>query len=183
MGRVRGHRGNQGELTVDVARGNARFWVTVDRVWIEAVDGANGRMHRVESSRAYRDRLVLKLVGLDDPDRVARLRGHRVMVRTCDAPPLPAGEYHLTELVGLDVHDESGRRIGTVREVQPTGGVDLLVVTPAEGVGAQGQADEEVLIPLARSIVVAVLPEQRRIVVRPPAGLLDLNRARRGGPA
>ena len=185
MGRVRGHRCRHGELTVKVARGEAQVWVSVRRVWIEPADGAAGRFYEVEASRAYRDRLVLKLRGLDDPTRVAELRGCSVKVPQSGAPPLEPGEYHVTRLVGLGVYDESGSRLGTVRDILPTGGVDVLIVErSADGAGssADGKKEaDEFMVPMAQTIVLEISPERGRIVLRPPEGLLDLNRERGKG--
>jgi len=70
--------------------------------------------------------------------------------------------------VGRAVLDEDGSLLGTVDDVQPTGGVDLLVVRrPAPR--------EELLVPLADEIVLDVDDERREIRVRLPEGLADLD--------
>jgi ribosomal 30S subunit maturation factor RimM len=58
------------------------------------------------------------------------------------------------------------RTLGTVTEVERTGGVDLLHVS---------DPSREVLIPLAQEICKRIDPSTRLIVVDPPADLLDLN--------
>jgi ribosomal 30S subunit maturation factor RimM len=58
------------------------------------------------------------------------------------------------------------RDLGTVTDVEPTGGVDLLHVAAPRG---------EVLIPLAQAICVRIDPEAGEIVIDPPEDLLDLN--------
>jgi 16S rRNA processing protein RimM len=181
LGKVRGHRGRHGELTVDVLAGDAAVWEGLRKVWIGTREGQDGRFYAVETSRSYRDRLVLKLRGLDDPTRVGRLRGLAVKVPLEEAPALPPGEHWVARLVGLRVYDEQDRLIGEVRDVLPTGGADLLIVEPsAEEARVQGKT-EELMIPLAKSIVLEISPERGRITVRPPEGLLDLNRHQRGG--
>ena len=66
LGRVSGHRGRTGELTVRIFRGEADHWSEVRRVWVDTGKGESS-MFEVEQARAYRDRLVLKLAGVEDP--------------------------------------------------------------------------------------------------------------------
>ena len=178
---MRGHRGRLGELTVAVFAGNAAIWEGIGEVWIGSHEPPEGRRYAVEASRAYRDRLVLKLLGVDNPTDVAPLRGLRVRVPLDEAPPLPPGEHWVARLVGLRVYDEQGRLLGKVRDVMPTGGTDLLIIEAAEPFRSDGSDEnemDEVMIPLAKTIVLDVAPERGRITVRPPDGLLELNRQR-----
>jgi 16S rRNA processing protein RimM len=174
VGRISGHRGKQGELTVRV-RGEAAAWVGLSRIRVD-LDGTE-RTFVVESSRAYRDRLVLKLEGLDDGNAAARLRGGLVLVARGDAPAPQEGEYYLAELVGLVVVDADGQRLGRVEEVITTGGTEVLCVRgsadPAVPEGGQGP---ELLVPLAREFVRSVDLDAGRIEVEVPAELRELNR-------
>jgi 16S rRNA processing protein RimM len=170
LGKVVGHRGLGGELTVRLFKGDAEHWTGLARIWIGETDGAAGSVYEIEGSRAYRDRLVLKLKGIDDANRAAGLRGQRARAFGSDAPQLPQDVYYSARLVGMSVLDEEGERIGTVSDVLPTGGTDILVVE------RQGEQGEEVMIPLARDIVLEVDEDEGRMKVRLPEGLLDLNR-------
>jgi 16S rRNA processing protein RimM len=170
LGRVVGHRGLGGELTVRVHKGNAGRWTELSRIWIGESDGSGGSFYEIENIRAYRDRLVLKLKGLDDATSAAFLRGKSAKVLDADAPELPAGVYYAARLLGMAVLDEKGDRIGVVRDVVPTGGTDVLVVE------RDGEDPGEVLIPFADEIVMEVDEGRNRVRVRMPDGLLDLNR-------
>jgi 16S rRNA processing protein RimM len=86
------------------------------------------------------------------------------------APELPPGEHYSASLVGMEVRDDSGRELGRVRDVVPTGGADLLVVE------ASPPAVGELLIPMATEIVEQIDREGRLIRVRLPDGLEELNR-------
>jgi len=180
VGRVAGHRGRSGELTVMVFGGDAAHWTGLDRFWMGSKEGEKGRFYDVEGSRAYRDRLVLKLQGVEDPGQAEELRGLSLMARESDAPGLPEGVYYTAKLIGMEVLDESGRRIGLVADVTSTGGADLLVVREAPPEGDESSGAEEILIPLAREIVIEVNEEEGHMTVRPPEGLLDLNRSSTG---
>jgi 16S rRNA processing protein RimM len=172
LGRVTGHRGAKGELTVRLARGEAGLWAAVERVWIGKPGSESP--YRVEERRAYRDRLVLKLEGIDRAEDAARLKGLNALVAEDDAPELPDNVYYVSRLVGMEVRDESGGLIGEVRDVMPTGGADLLIVELA-GAG-DGEESQEAMIPLAEEIAIEVSEERNCITIRPPEGLLELNR-------
>jgi 16S rRNA processing protein RimM len=174
VGRIAGHRGRRGEVTVRGC-GQAEAWLTVRRVWI--AHGTEGRFYDVEHSRAYRDRLVLKLKGIDDANDAARLRGHHVEVARGDAPELPEGVHYVAELVGMLVLDESGRELGRVTGVVETGGTDLLRVRArARESGNAEEEAEEYLIPLAREYVRSIDAADRVIEANVPRELRELNR-------
>lgn len=126
------------------------------------------REANVAACRAYRDRLVLKLEGVDSAAAAAELRGKAVLAPADELPLLPDGEYWIERLRGMDVVDSRGTRLGRVDDVVETGGTDLLSV--------KDEAGREMLVPLAREIVLAVSEDARRIVVALPEGLAELNR-------
>jgi len=157
-------------LTVIVASGDASRWSHVTRVAV-GTDGADDAVagFEVERARAYRDRLVLKLKGVDDPSAAEALKGHRVLVPGEDVPEPPDGGHYHAWLVGLAVVDAESREVlGRVVDVTETAGSDLLVVEETDG--------HELLIPIAPEFVHEVSQEDGRIEVRLPDGLRELNR-------
>lgn len=175
MGKVTGHRGRGGELTVRVFAGDGEHWTGTLRWWIGRAKENEGCLYEAQHARAYRDRLVLKLRGVDDADRAARLRGCEARVASAEAPELPQGVHYADRLVGMTVRDESGRILGRVVGVLPTGGTDLLRVAATPAAGSSG-TDEELLIPMAREFV-EVVEDRATIQVRLPEGLEGLNRS------
>jgi 16S rRNA processing protein RimM len=176
VGRIAGHRGARGEVTVRGC-GQAEAWLAIRRVWVAR--GPEGRFYDIEHCRAYRDRLVLKLKGVDDANGAARLRGYDVEVARRDAPELPEGVHYVAELLDMLVLDESGQELGRVAGIIETGGTDVLRVQ--QGVQVSGREEEaaEYLIPLAREYVRSIDAALRRIEVSMPRELRELNRPRR----
>jgi 16S rRNA processing protein RimM len=129
--------------------------------------GAANGIRRVESARAYRDRLVLKLAGIDDANQASNLRGCDVSALAEDLPKLPEGTYWVERLVGAQVMDSILGDIGRVMDVVETGGVDLLLVKDVSG--------RETLVPLVRQYVAAIDEEAGTIRVVLPAGLRGLD--------
>lgn len=169
LGRIAGHRGRNGDVTVRVFDGEAGWWTEVREVWIEAGPSGQAETRAVRESRAYRDRLVLHLAGIEDPTAAEGLRGRNVWVDAASAPRLPAGRYYRAALVGFEVRDRRGT-IGRAADWLVTSGRDLLVVRPSE------DPSREILVPWVEEIVESVDEEQGVIVIRPPDGLLELDR-------
>ena len=65
----------------------------------------------------------------------------------------------------------AGAEIGRVTRVEFGSGTPVLVVTSEPG--------DEVMVPLAEEICREIDPAGKRIVIDPPAGLLELNRRAR----
>ncbi len=110
------------------------------------------------------------LVGGEPAEVVERKRaGGRLVVRldrgvergaTLEVPrealPEPeAGEYYVFQLIGLDVEEEGGERLGKVTEVAPGIANDVL------------ELDSGLALPLVEACVREVDLERRRIVVAP----------------
>jgi len=172
VGRVTGHRGGGGEITVKEFGGDAGLWTPVERVWVVDATGGEEKMYRVAGSRAYSDRLVLKLEGIDGPGEAAQLKGREIRVAPEDAPELPEETHYRAWMTGLGVYDETGRVLGKVVGMLPTGGVDLLQVARA---GEAGGESGELLIPWVKEIVLTVAEDEGRMTVRLPEGLEELN--------
>lgn len=165
IGRVRGHRGSAGEMTVVVASGRPERWRGLDKVLLDTGPGAELEIYEVQGSRAYKDRLILKLSGVDDPGQAAGFKGRSVWVAGCDAPALPEGEYYLERLVGMTLK-EDGKALGTVADILESGGTHVLVVATENG--------GELLIPLVREMVKEVDETESSIHVVLPKGLKEL---------
>jgi 16S rRNA processing protein RimM len=123
----------------------------------------------VERAWMHKGRVILKFAGIDSIDGANRLRGLYVLIPREERTELCDHRYYVSDLVGCRVitEHEKRRELGTVTEVEPTGGVDLLHVRRPDG--------RELLIPLAAAICTRIDPESKLIVVDPPEALLDLN--------
>ena len=94
------------------------------------------------------------------------LAGAEIRVPVRQLKALPAGTYYRHDLVGCLVETENGVTVGEVVGVEGSLTGSRLVVKTVRG---------EALIPLATEICTTIDPADRRIVIKPPDGLLDLN--------
>lgn len=129
---------------------------------------ARVRSCRLEPSGRF---AIFHFEGSDSIGDAERLVGLDVQIPVSERAPLPDGSYYVDDLVGCEVRETAGRVLGRVREVEPTGeaarGTPVLVVETASG---------ELLVPLAAEICREIDLASRRILVRLPEGLGELNR-------
>lgn len=156
--------GLKGEVVAELLTDFPERFEDLDEVVLVS-PGGEQKTGSLEDFWFQKDRVVLKLDGYDDIDAAKQLIGYEFAVPESDRVKLEADEFYDWELEGctVKVGDQS---IGQVRSVMRTGGVEILVVSDETG--------NERLVPLAASIVVAIDPVAKTILVDPPEGLLDL---------
>ncbi|MBW4558912.1 MAG: ribosome maturation factor RimM [Trichormus sp. ATA11-4-KO1] len=121
---------------------------------------------------------VIELAGVENRNQAEELRGCKLMVPTSDRPQLGEDEYHVIDLIGVEVFmQETGELVGTVVDVIPAGN-DLLEVQlhqQNEAVkGEKSKSPKTILIPFVTAIAPVVDLPAHRIEITPPPGLLEL---------
>ena len=167
LGRVVGAHGMGGQLRVRYFGGVPNNLMRLAAVLLaESEDGANAeRFEVIRAGAGRREEVRMTLAGVADRESAERLRGKWVIVEASQLEGLPEGEYYSYQLVGCRVESADGQLIGTVREIWPTGAVDVLVV--------EGENGARQLLPAAESQLREVDIEARRIVIEILPGLLD----------
>jgi len=103
--------------------------------------------------------------GVDSPEHARQLAGRMLAVDRAEALPAPEGRFYPWQMEGARVETRDGRVAGTFVGIESGGAQELWVI--ADG-------DRERLIPAVAEIVVEVSVAERRIVIDPPEGLLEL---------
>lgn len=140
---------------------------------------------------------IIKLAGIDDRNQAESLRGCKLFVHKLDRPSLQEEEYHIADLINLEVFDQqTEENIGIVTNVF-SGGNDILEVTlhkqpeatpdiipDIEKVSRVSKRHKlkvkkskpvTVLIPFVKDIVPVINLEDKRLEINPPKGLLNLD--------
>jgi 16S rRNA processing protein RimM len=111
------------------------------------------------------DELFVRMEGVSSPEEAKRFSGRLLAVAQEDALPAPEGHFYPWEMTGAVVETREGRRVGEFVGVEDHAAQPLWIVAH-EG--------RELLVPAVPEIVVDVSVKERRIVIDPPEGLLDL---------
>ena len=179
VGRLVSAQGLQGELRLNPLSDFPERFTVPGRRWIQGRSGP-ARAVTLLSGRQLpgKELYVLRLEGVNDRSSAEALVGHALLVPASDRPPLAEGEFHLLDLVGLEVRLlADGRGIGRVTDLLHAGN-DLLEVelAAAPGIGepAEQTKPRRILIPFVEPIVPEVHLAQGWLGITPPPGLLEI---------
>jgi 16S rRNA processing protein RimM len=160
-------------------KGEVFVWLLTDRpegvfsegetVWLGDTEGGLGEDAiplEVERARPFKRGLLVGFQGYPDRNAVEPFAG-RYLLRPRESLESPEpGEFYYHQLLGLRVETVDGVTIGRVREVFELDPTDMLDVVDDEG--------KSRLIPFAERLVRQVDMAGGRLLIEPPAGLLDL---------
>lgn len=142
---------------------------------------------------------VVQLAGVETRAQAEALRDFMLLVPASDRPKLGKDEYHVMDLIDLEVYNQlTGEAVGVVIDVIPAGN-DLLEVKLHEQPEPAPEKPEAplpnriskirkpkrktahkpvtVLIPFVKAIAPVVDLQNGRIEITPPVGLLEVNQS------
>ncbi len=160
-------RGNKGEVAAENRADSVLRFAAGKEVLVVFPDRTE-RCLAIENAWEHNGRLILKFAGVDSIAEAEPLRRAEVRIPREELGEAPEGEYFYDDLIGCRmIEDGSGRELGEIRDIYEPGGALLFSV-----IGRQGK---ELLVPFADDICLEVDIEARRIRVRLPQGLEELN--------
>lgn len=199
VGTIVSPQGLKGELRVHPNSDFPERFIKPGMRWLQHPD--TQEVTEVELLRgryeAGKDLYVIKLSGVENRDRAEELRQHKLLVAKSDRPTLQPDEYHVADLIDLEVfHQQTGENIGVVVDLY-TAGNDLLEVKlhqqpipetkPTRDLSQISRTSKRkklrhkkkkpvtVFIPFVKQIVPVVDINNKRIEISPPEGLLEVN--------
>lgn len=171
VGRIVAAQGLRGELRVNPLSDFPERFTRPGPRWLRSRQGAVQET-QLQSGRQLpgKELFVIRLEGVDDRAAAEALVGQELLVSAADRPRLAPGEFHLLDLLGLEVRllesEAKGPPIGRVRDLIHAGN-DLLEVELEDG-------GRSLLIPFVQAIVPRVELAEGWIGLTPPPGLLEL---------
>lgn len=96
-------------------------------------------------------RLILRLKGIERTEEVQPLIGKEILIRKEALLPLEEGEYYWLDILGMVVETEKGKKIGSVKEIFPTGANDVYVV--------EGKR-REIFLPATEGVIQDIDPQR-----------------------
>lgn len=120
------------------------------------------RVLHIEQQRAL---WYVRLEGMQTREQAQALVGGELQIPRSRVLPLPAGEFYIFQIIGLQVETENGEILGRVEEVLQPGANDVYVVRDSTG--------RELLVPAIRQVVLEVDLAGQRMIIRPLPGLFD----------
>lgn len=164
IGRVIGPHGLRGLLKIESYARSEDTLLTAGKIFLRHSHGEISE-HGILSAVPHKGGALIRLEGLDSRDQVEPYRGAEILIPEA-AVSRDKEEYFWHELIGLKVYLETGRYLGTVKEILETAANDIYVVR---------EGREEFLIPAIHDVVKAIDLESGKMIISEVEGLLDLN--------
>ncbi len=105
-----------------------------------------------------------RIKGVQYKDQADALRGVRLFTNRENLPSLPDDEFYHADLIGLDVVDTGGEKLGKIEAVYDHGAGDMLEIS---GKGIKNT----VMLPFTREAVPTIDLEAGRVITDPPTGI------------
>lgn len=188
LARILRPRGNKGEVIAELLTDFPERFSTVRQIYLRKNEDEPQAvaLQQFWVDRNHPGMGIFHLTGCANISDAEKWRGYDVLLPLEQRVTLPAGQYFVTDLIGCTVFElpaaaaklsspacameEAPRVLGSVRDVYFTGetvaGTPILQVETAAG---------ELLLPLAEDICTRIDVAERRIEVRLPEGLSDVN--------
>lgn len=141
---------------------------TGDMIFLQK-DGASPSAMRIASSRWNNGRLLLKFDGVDSRTAAEPLNGAVILMHKGALPPLAEEEAYIADIIGYDIYLPDGEHVGKLDHVEFPAGQLIWAIT--------GETGSEILFPANPAFIASIDMQAKKIVIEPPAGLLDIYRA------
>ena len=173
IARVAKTQGRHGEVAATLLTDFPELFATRKKLFAlsgtdEAKQGVAETSRRkldLEEHWFHKGMVVLKFAGVDSISDAEMLVGCEIQVPRSERARIGSGEFYVSDLIGCNVVD-SGREIGRIRDVQfGSGEAPLLVV----------EGEREYLVPFASAFIEKIALEQKRLEMKLPEGLLELD--------
>lgn len=139
----------RGWVKVAPQRGVAEALVAAKEWWL----GDEAR--RVEQAKVHSAAVVARLAGVETREQALALKGAKISVPRAALPEANDGRYYLADLVGLEVVNGQGERLGVVRQWFTHGPQDVMEI----------EGERTRLLPWVPAVVKQVDLEAKRIEV------------------
>ncbi|MDH4164178.1 MAG: ribosome maturation factor RimM [Nitrospirota bacterium] len=163
IGKVLKPHGVKGEIKIEPLTDHPDRFLKLRRVFLVSSRGEQKEC-RVKAVRYMNGDPLLLLEGYSAPETAKAFNGWLVQVPEEEAVPLPEGHYYWFELIGMEVVNEAGEKLGTITDIFETGSNDVYVMKAGT---------REIYLPATKEVVRQVDRKARRMVIHVLEGLLD----------
>jgi len=156
-------RGIKGEIAADGLGTRLSRFEELPRCTLYGPKGQQ-RILEIESVWEHRAQPVFKFKGIDTMTAAEELQGYELRIPLEERAPVPEGEYFHSDLIGCEIVEADGNKLGTVTGWEDFGATGLLVV----------KGEKELMIPFAKKFCFEIDVAGKRIVVNLPEGLKEI---------
>ena len=157
-----------GQIVNAVAlRGEVKVYNYSDPDRFERLDSVlvEDRRYEISKVRYQAANVILKLKGVDDRNAAEALKGKGLYILESELPELPEDTYYIRDLIGMEVVNEAGEKIGVLKDVLQNSAQDVYEIRLESGKPGS--------VPAVGEFVKDIDLEAKKIIIRPIEGLFD----------
>lgn len=121
----------------------------------------------IEGVKYFKNLVIVKFKGIDSIEEASGLKGAGLYIPREEGVKLKEGEYYIADIIDMDVIDETGMKIGVIRDVLETGANDVYIIKRQDN-------GKDLLIPAIQDCILDVDVDNNLMRVHIMDGLLDL---------
>ena len=161
IGQIVNVHGFKGEVKVYPLTNDMSRFKKLTEVYVEE----NNELvkYEIEALKFLSTTIAIKFKGIDTEEAANKLRNFYIKVDRKSAVKLPKDSYFICDLIDLEVYDEKGLLLGTIKDVLQTGSNDVYIVKTR---------GDDILIPALKQVVKEIDIKNKKIVVELPEGLI-----------
>ena len=148
IGKIVNTQGIKGQVRVIPQTDDIKRFELLKSIEVFADGKPSSEIFDIESVSYHKNFVLLKLKGVNDMTSAEKLKGRTIKISREAALPLKENEYYISDLYGMTVITDDGKKVGEISDILFTGANDVYVVK------AEGQKD--VLIPAVKQYVQSV---------------------------
>ncbi|MDE6024339.1 MAG: ribosome maturation factor RimM [Lachnospiraceae bacterium] len=118
-----------------------------------------------KSCKFFKNMVILSFKEFDNINDVEVFKNCDLYVTREEAVPLEEDEYYISDVIGAEVYNENGKRLGEIKDVIQTGANDVFVVRMED--------EKELLLPVINDCILEINSDEKKVVARLMKGMLD----------
>ncbi len=138
IGKISAPHGVRGEVRIVPLTDFPERFKNLKTVFLE--DDSKMELESVKFSNKF---IIVKFKNINSRNDIEIFNGKLLMLNRSDIPSLPEGEYYNFDIIGLEVIDDKGSKLGKITEVLKTGSNDVYVV----------EGKKQILVPALKKVV------------------------------
>lgn len=138
IGKISAPHGVRGEVRIVPLTDFPERFENLKTVFLE--DDSKMELESVKFSNKF---IIVKFKNINSRNDIEIFNGKLLMLNRSDIPSLPEGEYYNFDIIGLEVIDYKGSKLGKITEVLKTGSNDVYVV----------EGKKQILVPALKKVV------------------------------
>ena len=163
LGKIIKPHGIRGEVKVRLYNCDSETLKMGQSVWVKS-EGNDPIIYVIEKLNLQSDKSRLKFKNVNDRNSAELLRDFTLSVCRDEFPETVDEEFYLVDLIGFNVIDQAGKKVGKVSDIMENPANDILMIL---------DGDKEHLIPMVDDFVPLFDFEKKQVTINLIDGLID----------